>query len=42
MDVVLREKKISHISLELEGKALMPSIKFHCNELLMPVVPLGV
>ena len=38
----MTEGKVSHISLWLEGSAILPSIKFNCNELLMPIGPVGI
>jgi hypothetical protein len=41
-NVVLKEKKISQICFEIEGSAILPSIKFDCNEVIMPLVPLNI
>lgn len=40
--VVITGSDVPYLELKLKGKAIRPSVRFNCRQLIFPVVPLGI
>lgn len=40
--VVITGSDVPYLELKMKGKAIRPSVRFNCRQLIFPVVPLGV
>lgn len=42
VSVIITDSDVPYLELKIKGKAIRPSVKFNCRQLVFPVVPLGV